>query len=115
MITKYKAASRLGKVFIWLSLGLACAGVALYAMQVSQALNMDPNSYNCVHDSMMKQICADPYGTSVFWAGLQLVFLAWPLLLAWMITGMVLISRRRQRSQSSHDHPAKEKEKSPRA
>jgi hypothetical protein len=98
MISKYKSASQLGKVFFWLSVGIIFASIALYIREVAEAMAMDPNSYNCLHDSMMKQVCADPFGTSVVWSILSLVFLGWPILLVWVIIGIVLIARRHKRT-----------------
>jgi hypothetical protein len=33
---------------------------------------MNPNSFNCLHDSLMKQRCEDPYGSSVPWTIINL-------------------------------------------
>lgn len=94
MFSKYKAASRLGKVFVWLSIGIFIAVVALYIYEVREALAMDPDSYNCLHDSMMKPMCKDPFGTAAFWTALEIVFFAWPILLAWTLIGVILMRRR---------------------
>lgn len=94
MISKYKSTSRLGKIFIWLSIGIFIAAIALYVNEVIETLAMDPNSYYCMHDSMTKQRCEDPFGTSIGWAILLLVFVGWPVLLAWMVIGAVLLRRR---------------------
>ena len=93
MMHKYKSTSRLGKVFIWLSIILILAFSITYILEVRDALSMDPKSFNCLHDSMMKQICEDPYGSSVTWTVIKVFILGSPLILAWFVAGALLLMR----------------------
>ena len=106
---KYKTLSRLGKAFVWLSIAVVTAVIAFYVVEVLRARAMDPNSYNCLHDSMMKQLCEDPYGSSVSWAIIEFVFLGWPLWIVWAVIGLVLLGRRATApsSKSKPSHPGK--------
>ena len=85
---------------MWLSIAVSAVVVAFYVMEVLEALAMDPNSYNCLHDSMMKQICEDPYGSSVGWAMIKFVFIGWPLLIVWAVIGLMLLGRRATKGKS---------------
>ena len=100
MVHKYKSASRLAKVFIWLSILLLVALILTYMLEVRDALNMDPNSFNCLHDSMMKQICEDPYGSSITWTIIGVIVLGWPLILTWLVVGVILLQRALERLSS---------------
>lgn len=101
MIHKYKSASRLGKSFIWLSIILLLVAAITYMFEVRDALGMDPNSFNCLHDSMMKQICEDPYGSSVAWTLIGMLTLGLPLVLAWLVVGVLLLARLLARTQNT--------------
>lgn len=94
MLEKYRHTTRLGKVFIWLSIAIVLGIIGVYIQQVLSALAMDPNSYNCTSDSMMKQICHDPYGSSVGWTLILVCMIGWPILFIWAIIGVILIARR---------------------
>lgn len=93
MIQKYKSASKLAKVFTWLSVLLPLALILTYMLEVRFALSMDPGSFNCLHDSMMRQICEDPYGSSITWALMKFGLFAHPFLIAWLAIGIVLLIR----------------------
>lgn len=84
--------------FIALSILIVVLSLVIYAKEVSAALAMDPNSYNCTSDSMMKQICQDPYGSSLSWTLLYLTLFAWPLLFAWAMLGIMLLRKKSKRS-----------------
>lgn len=101
MIQKYKSASRLAKIFIWLSIFLTLGLAITYTLQLHYALNMNPNSFNCLHDSMMKQICEDPYGSSITWALIRFSFFACPFLIAWLGIGVTLLARSDSKLPSS--------------
>lgn len=108
MIHKYKSTSRLGKVFVWLSIALTLAFIITYILEVQGALNMDPNSFNCLHDSMMMQICEDPYGSSVPWTMIKMSILGWPLILAWLAVGVLLLIHPNQLGKTdklTNEHP----------
>jgi hypothetical protein len=94
--------SKLGKIFLWLTIPIIGVFILIYMSQLSQALSMDPNSFNCKYDSMMKQVCQDPYGSSISWT-LVLMFMSpvWPIPLAWVVIGIVLLSRFIKRKSSS--------------
>lgn len=96
---RYRQASTLGKIFVWLSVLIVIVYIVIYIQEVREALAMDPMSYECLHDSMMKQICADPYGSSVTWGIVSLVFYCWPLIMAWLVMGVMLLIRRGQRKK----------------
>ncbi len=93
MIQKYKSASKLTKIFLWLSVFLLTILVLMYTFEVRHALAMDPNSFNCLNDSMMKQICDDPYRSSITWTFIKFGFFAHPLLIAWIVIGILLLIR----------------------
>lgn len=99
MLAKYRSLDRVGKIFAWLSLLLVGILPFTYLMNLIMALGMDPNSYNCLHDSMMSQICRDPYGSSLGWSLIYLVFYGWPLLLAWLLIGALLLVRTAMRKK----------------
>jgi hypothetical protein len=101
IVDKYRALSRLGKVFLWLSVAIALIILIIYSMEVVQALRMDPLSYNCISDSMMKQICHHPYSSSISWTLIYLIFFGWPITFPWIIIGLVLAKRRYLRSSRS--------------
>lgn len=84
---------RLPALFILLSVAVVLMFLGFYAFNVMRALDMDPNSYNCTEDGMMMQLCHNPYGASLLWSLLYAVFFGWPLLLAWLITGLALLLR----------------------
>ncbi len=100
MIHAYKSVSRLGKVFLWLSVILLLAFVIVYVMQVQSALSMDPSSYNCTSDSMVMRICHDPYGSSIGWTMIYLGYMGWPFFIAWLVIGATLLHRRKSRITS---------------
>lgn len=89
--------TKLGKVFLWLSLLLIIAFAIMYGLQVKESLEMDPQSFNCLHDSMMKQFCNDPYGASFLWSVLSFLILGSPLLIAWTIVGTLVLMQRIRR------------------
>ena len=105
MFHKIRSPSRLAKVFLVLSAVLAGMYSVVYVMNVSEALGMDPTSYNCTNDGMMMQICADPYGSSIIWSFIDVVSVGWPVLIAWLIAGSMLLdpkdSRNRAKRSSS--------------
>jgi hypothetical protein len=82
---------------MWYSAFLVIAVICIYAMNVLSALSMDPTSYNCTSDSMMKQICADPYGSSVIWTIIFVTLLGFPFAIIWQIIGIILLTRRLSR------------------
>ena len=96
------ALSTLGKTFLWLTIPIVAIFIYLFMDQLNYALSMDPNSFNCKYDSMMKQFCEDPYGSSISWT-LILMFMspAWPILLAWVVIGIVLLNRFVKRKRNS--------------
>lgn len=96
---RYKSASKLGKVFLGLSLCLVIAFVYTYFREVKQALHMNPASYNCTSDGMMKQLCHHPYSASILWSVLDFGLLFWPLIVIWAIIGTVSL---RRTSDTSH-------------
>jgi uncharacterized membrane protein YkgB len=98
---KFRSYSRLGKVFFCLSIVIVLLILATYIWHVVEALHMDPHSYNCVVDSMMKDICQHPYSSSVSWTIIYLIFMGWPLTFPWIIIGLLLVRRRYLRL--SHD------------
>lgn len=102
MLHKFKSYSRLGKVFFCLSIANILLILAIYIWNVLQALHMDPHSYNCVIDSMTKDICEHPYSSSVSWTIIYLVFMGWPLTFPWLIVGLILAGRRWVRSHNKH-------------
>lgn len=89
--------TKLGKAFLWLSLLLIITFAVIYGLQVKESLEMDPQSFNCIHDSMMKQFCSDPYGASFLWSVLGFLILGSPLLIAWIIIGTLVLIRRVRR------------------
>lgn len=94
MINRYKSASRLGKVFVWLSVGMPIAILAVYTVYVASALALDPNSHQCTNDSMMEQTCRDPFGSSIEWTILAVSLFGWPVLAVWVTIGILLVVRR---------------------
>ncbi|HSX08294.1 MAG TPA: hypothetical protein VLG11_05360 [Candidatus Saccharimonadales bacterium] len=96
---KFQALTLLGKVFVVLTIAILGTLIALYVFQLKDALSMDPHSFNCLHDSMMSQICHDPYGSSVSWAVILLIVLGWPVLAVWAVLGVVLLVRRKRSSK----------------
>jgi len=87
---KFRSYSRLGKVFFGLSAAIVLLVLAIYLWNVLQALHMDPHSYNCVNDSMMKYICHHPYSSSISWTIAYVVLFGWPLTFPWIIIGLLL-------------------------
>ncbi len=91
---RYDSLSILGKAFLWLTLFLVVAFGIIYTQQVKEAFAMDPLSYECTRDSMMKQVCSDPYGSSFFWGILSLGIYCGPVVIAWLVVGGVILFRR---------------------
>jgi uncharacterized membrane protein YczE len=89
MFKKYKLMPNHKKNFALLTALVIAVTVGLYIFNVSAALSMDKNSYNCTGDSMMSNICMNPFGSSITWTLLNLAIYCWPLLLAWLISGVV--------------------------
>lgn len=92
----YRAASRLGKAYIWLSVAIVLTVLGVYAWKLQAALTMDPNGFGCLHDSLLKQICHHPYTASIIWTFMIVAALGWPLLLAWMGVGIALLIQGRK-------------------
>ncbi len=85
--------SKLGKFFVlYTAIIVAIIGL-LYAMNVISALSMDPDSYNCTSDSMMKQVCAYPFESSIMWTGVFVTVFGWPFLILWIIIAITLLIR----------------------
>ena len=93
MMQKLQNARPIVKLFIAMTLILIAAFTFSYINEVSGALNMDPSSYNCTDDSMMRQLCRHPYTASITWAILATAVYCWPIAIAWFITGIILIMR----------------------
>lgn len=93
MYKKFRALALHQKIFIGLTSLLFVALILLYSANLHSALMMDKDSYNCTQDSMMKIICDDPYGSSVTWTLITLVVIGWPLVAAWLISGLVILLR----------------------
>jgi hypothetical protein len=104
MFKKYYSLSTRVKVFVWLTVTLIIFIPAVYLLNVAGALQMDPNSYNCTTDSMMKQICQDPWGSSVAWTYIYVAFFGWPLMLAWLSSGIFVLIRR-VKMKPKKEHP----------
>lgn len=99
---RFMPATTLGRVFAAISVFLIIALIATYVHTVREALSMDPASYECTDDSMMRQICEDPYGTSVFWSIIFFGLYCWPGIIAWIVSGLVLLNRRRKSAHNTH-------------
>lgn len=90
----YERATKLGKIFMWLSLLGAFVFVGLFTWYVISALTTDPNSPGCLYDSLIAQTCQHPISSSFGWAILGFVFLAWPVYIPWLVVGsLVFINR----------------------
>ena len=92
MFKKLLAATLDQKIFIGITLLLVLAFILLYFFNLFPALTMDKNSYECIEDSMMKIICNDPYGSSVTWALIMLTVIGWPVLIAWLVSGVAVVT-----------------------
>ena len=57
------------------------------------ALLMDPDSYNCTSDAMMRQFCEDPLGSSFWWTLLAASLFGLPFFGVWIALGLVLIAK----------------------
>lgn len=85
--------SKLGKFFVWYSLVLFGLLLAYFAMNFLDALMMDPSSYNCTSDAMMRQFCEDPFFTSLAWTLLAANLFGLPFFAAWVAIGIMLIAK----------------------
>ncbi len=90
---RYDSLSKLGKVFLWLTLFLVVAFGIIYTLEVKESLAMDPLSYNCTGDSMMKQFCDHPYSSSFFWSILGFGIYCGPIIISWLVVGSILVFR----------------------
>lgn len=90
MSKKYKTLKIREKIFVWLSVLIPSLMIGVYLLNVTSALSMDKTSYNCTGDSMMMQICHDPFGSSIAWTVVYALFFGWPLLLAWLSVGLFI-------------------------
>jgi hypothetical protein len=65
--------------------------VFFYLINVTEALAMAKASYNCTMDSMMMQLCHNPFGGSVPWAILQSVVIGFPFIILWLLLGLSIL------------------------
>lgn len=100
----YRSASTLGRIFILLTLFLVVAFAVIYVKELRDNLALDPRSAQCMYDSMMKQICDDPFGSSITWSVFGLVIYCGPLMLAWLVVGVALLIGRRHQSKRPVGH-----------
>jgi disulfide bond formation protein DsbB len=92
-------------LFIVLTLILIVVFAFLYGKELSYALNMDPHSYECIYDNMMKQLCHRPYTASISWDVLGLAAYCWPVIIVWLIIGIILIVKlRKHRNKNSNSN-----------
>jgi hypothetical protein len=92
MLKRYQLLPKISKAFIWVTIIMICSFLVVYLSFVISALGMNQNSYECLKDSMMKIVCNNPYGSSIFWA--QAVIFAsfgWPLVIIWPVLGLLTI------------------------
>lgn len=77
-------------VFIVLTVTSVVVFGVLYAGEVREALALR-GTFACIADSMMRQSCEHPYSSSFFWSMLLFVFAWWPLLVAWLLSGIFAV------------------------
>ncbi len=94
IMRRYHSLSDFGKAYVWLTLFLVAIFCIFYSVQVKEALAMNPLSYECTRDNMMKHVCSDPYSSSFFWSLLDLGTYFWPLVIAWNAVGLIIFVRR---------------------
>ncbi|MEO5691188.1 MAG: hypothetical protein ABIQ64_03310 [Candidatus Saccharimonadales bacterium] len=94
---KWLSLSKLGKFFVLYTALIVIVVGLVYAFFTVSALRMDPSSFECTSDSMMKQICADPFGSSIIWTIMLVLMFGWPILIIWIVTA-VLLRRRHKRN-----------------
>jgi hypothetical protein len=97
----FSGLSKLTKTFILLSAALIIGFLHVYTGEVRSAQAMDPHSYNCTSDSMMKQLCEHPFSASLPWSLAGLVIFGWPAIIAWLAIGITLVARRHRSLQPS--------------
>jgi len=103
IITKYKSASPQGKAFVWLSIIVGGVFIAVYASQLTMILSLDPRSGTCLHDSMMQPICRHPWSSSIEWSLMIMIVFGWPLLITWLVVG--LMAARRLKAPKNQHYP----------
>lgn len=85
--------SKLSLAFGILTVTLLIAYFVIYVSEVHEALGLDPHSYACTQDSIMQQVCANPYGSTLLWSVFEVGILYWPLVVTWVIIGLVVLIR----------------------
>lgn len=93
MINKYRSLDKLHKAFMVVSFVLVLLPILLYVVNVVGALSMDKSSYNCTSDSMMMQICHDPFGSSIAWSILGSVVIGFPVVIVWLLLGVAVLAK----------------------
>lgn len=103
MPSKHTSLHLFTKIFIGYTVAIILAVLAIYVTNVEGALSMDPNSYNCLHDSMMRRQCEDPFGSSIGWTMayvwayyVMYPWLMWLITLSWIGVGIAAIVQRRK-------------------
>lgn len=92
----FKSMSMLALLFTCITVLLIVVFGIMYVSEVRDSLALRGTA-PCAYDSMVKQSCEHPYSTSFFWSGLLFVFTCWPLIIAWLVTGGMLLLRRSTR------------------
>ncbi len=95
MKQRFKSLNKLSKSFVISSLILGLLYVIVFFKNVFEALAMDKTSYNCTEDSMMMQVCHDPFGSSLSWSVLETIAVGFPLVMIWLILGLIVFVRAR--------------------